>query len=267
VRWATEEHTILSLWSHRQLHQVATGPPPTSELPGVPLTLIDGKLSDGGHVVVRDPSALGNPDTCPVTSFLWHHGHRQEIGAFNAAEVNRRGQVVGGACEVVDGTPSTYAAVWEDGGSTRLPGLDGTATNISRPIYVRDLNNRGQIVYHDYVADGPGGGNRRHTVLWEAGRVTDIGTGIGGTNRPIAINDRGQVLMEGFPEVGGTVGFFGSGFLWDRGSLVDLIPEDDHPVLIWLHAMNDRGHVVGRVSYLSGGPSGTKLWQVRHVRP
>lgn len=235
---------VMGLWTRGRFHQVTAAP----LQPQAPR--IDGRLSDRGHVVVTETVATHPPAPAPCPqSTLWHRGERQELGALVGTDVNRHGQVLGTLCEVVDGIPrSTSAGLWDAGEITPLPGLGGDAT------YVQDLNDRGQGVG---IGTLPGSGDF-HTVLWEDGEVIDIGTGTGGRpNRPIGINDRGQVLIASSSTIGAA-----TSYVWESGRLTRLPPADDPLTSVTASRMNDRGQIVGRRN-VGLGPSIPTLWEVR----
>lgn len=109
------------------------------------------------------------------------------------------------------------------------------------------LNNRGQVVGISGICDrAVGRFTAAHAVLWERGRVIDIGN-LGGVawNTPMAINERGEVV--GFSNVSAADGgaFHAHAFHWSRGGgLRDLgtLPGDTHSQAL---GMNNLGDAVG----------------------
>jgi uncharacterized membrane protein len=251
------EQQIVALWSRGRLHEIA-----------FPIAAISGHLSNQGHVVVTglDPDG-GDPGTCPTTSFLWHRGQYREIGPLSPREVNGRGQVIGTACEIVDGTSRSYEALWEDGEIKRLPGLDGLADLVGgNPMHAQDINDQGQIVGYNVLTGPHPGSRRRQTVLWENGEVTDVGSGTGGNNRPVAIDERGRVLINAHPDEGDLPGggSLPTGFLWDDEDMVRMPPPVDNPyVSLEVHALNDHGQIVGHRGDIVGPNTSAVLWEVR----
>lgn len=145
--------------------------------------------------------------------------------------------------------------VWRAGVMTPLPTLGGTHG------FATGVNDRGQVVGISGICDDAVGKfSARRAVLWEHGRVIDIGN-LGGEawHTPMAINRRGDVV--GFSNPPGVVGgdFLPHAFLWTAGGGMqdlDVLPGDD-----WSQAcaINARGQVVGR----SCGADGCRafLWE------
>jgi probable HAF family extracellular repeat protein len=130
------------------------------------------------------------------------------------ADINDRGQVVG---------EGSRGFIWENGRMTGLAMRIEPATTLVRQA----INERGQII----------GTSRQHAVLWENGRMIDLGQGQG---RPDAINERGQIL-----------GGWGR-YIWQDGKVRKLG--------FSAAAINNRGQVVGAISVASGGTRAV-MWQ------
>ncbi|HZS61983.1 MAG TPA: hypothetical protein VFA43_22110 [Gemmatimonadaceae bacterium] len=189
--------------------------------------------------------------------FLWHDGHMRAmptLGGDNsfATEVNNRGYVVGWAENAVhDPTchaPQVYgfrAVVWhpESGRIHELRPLPGDSASAATAI-----NDRDQIVGISGACDTAVGGiSARAGVMWDHGRVIDIG-GLGGTawNTPMALNDEGTVV--GFADLAGDQHGAAPNFhafVWSsRQGIRDLetLPGD---VLSQGLGINNRGQIVG----------------------
>jgi probable HAF family extracellular repeat protein len=135
---------------------------------------------------------------------LWENGRPRRLGLGFVSALNDRGQVLG--CTGNNTVRCHSAAIWTNGTIRLLPfdleqGSDA-------------MNDRGQVV--GVLQDGDAG-------EWQDGKVTDLGPG-----RPIAINDRGEILGSG-PN-GVTV--------WQNGVSTDI--GSGTPV-----ALNERGQVIG----------------------
>jgi len=103
---------------------------------------------------------------------------------------------------------------------------------------LRSINNHGQIAGEIQTAEG-----ETHAVLWENGKVTDLGTLGGPFSRPFGINNRGQVVG-----LSDTASGEGHAVLWKEGKIVDL----DLGAFFSPTAINNRGQVVGLSETASG---------------
>ena len=131
-------------------------------------------------------------------AFLWEKGVMRDLGTLGgdyscAEQINELGQVIGYSI-TLDG--DYHAFFWDDGEMVDLG-----------DCYLYDLNNRGQVVGEN-DDDWPEPGYVRSGFLWENGRVTGLGADV----RPIALNDRGQVVGE----------VDGRSFLWENGRTTEL---------------------------------------------
>ena len=243
--------------------------------------------NDRGEIVgisqTKRPDPLGEAWSCsaffpPPTAtsytclgFIWKWGAMSALptlGGNNgfAAAVNDLGQVVGWAeTSLHDPTcvrPQVLqfeAVVWgpETGQIQRLPSFDHDPDTAATAI-----NNKGQVVGISGTCDvAVGAFSAKHAVLWENGRVINLGSlGGEGWNTPVAINNRGDIA--GFSDLPGDV----SGgvltpnfhaFLWtkERG-MQDLgtLPGDS---ISEATGINDHGQIVG-VSFPS---SHAFIWQ------
>jgi len=116
------------------------------------------------------------------------------------------------------------------------------------------LNERGQIAGRSCCDNQ----NRAHAFLWQAGRMTDLGSLGGWDVRPLAINEHGQIVGEANTKKRGKYGPMLHAFLWQGGKMVDLGTlggDDSRPT-----AFNNRGQIIGS-STAKSGRQHAFLWQ------
>jgi probable HAF family extracellular repeat protein len=192
-------------------------------------------INDRGQVVGVSETAEGDNH-----AFLWEKGLMTDLGTVGerssaALGINARGQIVGGA----DGIP----LMWNKGVIVSLP-LPSGGTHCA----VQEINAAGRGVGQCTV------GNTARAVLWDRGRVSDLGTLGGNLATATGINARGAV-------VGISWVLFGNGvhpFLWERGTMTDLstqgAPEGFIP-----NAINAGGQIAGH--YGGGDQIHAAVWQ------
>lgn len=192
------------------------------------------------------------------------------LGGYNsfATGVNNRGQVVGWAettvedptCNAEDGDQVLQfrAVVWEPKMDTirELPPLPGDSTSAATAI-----NDRGQVVGISGDCDvAVGRFSARHAVLWDRGRVIDLGN-LGGVSwhTPMAINQRGDVVGFSNPPGDDDGAFQVQAFLWTRKDGIDSLGTLPGDATSQALGINERRQVVG----LSRGPDGSRavIWQ------
>lgn len=258
-----------ALWKHGTIRDLGTlgGPNSNVQWPG---------LNDRGMVVgiaeTDRVDPLNEDWSCSAffptvthkicRGFVWEDGRMRGLPPLGgrhtfATSVNSRAQVVGWAeTSVRDPTCSApqvlqfRAVMWEPRKQrngriqrTELRPLHGDSTSAATGI-----NERGQVVgISGECDDAVGDRSATHAVLWENGRVIDIGD-LGGEfwHTPMDINDRGGAVGFGNPPgvVGGALR--PHAFLWTRrGGIEDLgtLPGDSTSQAF---AINIRGEVVGR---------------------
>ncbi len=257
------------LWRHESILDLGTlgGPNSDVQWPG---------LNDRGMIVgiaeTAETDSLNEDWSCSAffpsvtklvcRGFVWEDHQMRALPTLGgthsfATMVNNRGQVVGWAeTPVHDPTCSApqvlqfRAVVWEPRRhwkgrmkTTELRPFGDDATSAATAI-----NDRGQVVgISGECDDAVGDRSATHAVLWERGRVKEIGD-LGGEfwHTPMDINERGDVV--GFSNPPGVVGgaLRPHAFLWTRrGGIQDLgkFPGDSTSQAF---AINSRGHVVGR---------------------
>ncbi len=189
---------------------------------------------------------------------VWRNGRITVLPeALVPVTITNRGHVIGS-------TRSGHALRWS-GTTSDLGGLGGPSARLTA------ANERGQMVGSSQTA-----GRASHAVLWQDGKMTDLGT-LGGLNsgtsamgiRNVHINGRGQV-----------VGYAATAlqtlhpFLWDptdgMRDLTSLIPSGSGWELLSAFglAINDAGEILGdgnlrllRLAYLLSPPTGRVLSQ------
>lgn len=226
-------------------------------------------INNRGQILI-----LGGPPE-GMRVFFWEEGQVQELGTLGGSRIlpwamNERGQVVGSSTTA---SGETHAFLWEEGRMQDLGTLGGPRSEAAA------INDRGQVVGHSQT---PNGATR--AVLWQNGRIIDLGTLGGFESRAVSINNAGQVVgfvrlsdERGFVFLwidGQMERFFASsqpatvagGAFNDRGQLAGIasaptgemvffVSEDRRLVDLgslgasppWgqVHALNDRGQVVG----------------------
>lgn len=211
--------------------------------------------------------------------FVWQNGVMKPLPAFEdgdgnrgnnsfAAGVNNRGEIVGWAENTVhDDTcepPQVLqfrAAIWEPkkGRMRELPPYQDDTTSSATAI-----NNRGQVVgISGTCGTAVGGPSAAHAVLWENGKVTDLGNlGLFEWNTPMAINQRGDIV--GFAAVPGEEpdSIHLRAFLWtEDGGMEELGTIDEEDVESQALGINARGQVVGLSCTADYASCRAFLWQ------
>jgi probable HAF family extracellular repeat protein len=205
---------------------------------------------------------------CSGWAVLWQDGKMTALFAHpagdsddgsDAAALNDRGQVVGWVYTLsysgsYSGIREEHAFLWRDGRTTYLTNLPG-----GRQSAAYGINELGQVV---------GWGETKtadlHAVLWQDGRIRDLGTLGGKWSTALAINERGQVVGWSETKTGER-----HAFLWEDGRMRDLGTLNGQR---WrgseARAINDRGQIVG-ISYSGTSESGTVhafFWQNGKMR-
>jgi probable HAF family extracellular repeat protein len=139
----------------------------------------------------------------------------------------------------VVGNSGQRAFLWQNGKLTDLGALPGSDSSTATAI-----NARGQAV--GYSRSGPSGW--RHAFLWQNGKMTELRILRSRESIATAINNRGQILVEG--------GDAGS-FVWTDGKMVGLGPHRE------ASAINNRGQIVGSAT-TSTGREHAVLWTPQH---
>ena len=231
-------------------------------------------LNDGGDVLVQEPSG----------AFLWHDGRRLDLGSSATSYptgLNNVGQVVG-VTRITDEPEGSHVTLWIGGkprdlgqgwpaditesgwivGNRLVAGelhatlwrngqvIDlGTLPDSKSSVALR-ANNRGQVL----------GRSDERAFLWEAGVMTDLGSPGGNPQFPMALSERGQVVLT-MKAANRNM----HAFLWQHGVLTDL---GTLPRIRSIRAMgiNDRNQVLGNTrmpDLRSGPPPRAVVWTLR----
>ena len=201
---------------------------PTDDLGCIDASLM---INEHGQIVGRSGK----------TAFLWENGTMRNLGTFGGPEsdpydINERGQIVGWADTKAKGAYGLHisrAFLWENGKMRSL----GTFGGLESVAY--DINDRGQIVGW---AEGAYGLHHR-AFLWQNGKMRDLGAGL--DSKAVAINERGQVLIESGRGV----------LLWQNGKMRDL---GLGPRVSDTRGLNERGQVLASTD--DDDPDRLVLW-------
>lgn len=152
-------------------------------------------INNRGQVVgAADVASAG--EVIATHAFLWDRGHLRDLGTVpgqdntDALAVTDNGWIAGESYQsdtVIGGHTDTSRRVWvwHRGVMTAIPLLqDGYA-------HLLGVNSRGEVLGSDFLTDS----RAARPFLWQNGRLTDIGGADG--DQAVAINDRGQILMNG----------------------------------------------------------------------
>jgi probable HAF family extracellular repeat protein len=226
-------------------------PPAFAGSPGteaVQFTLTDlgtlGGEQSRAYAINKHGQVAGSSDTSAGErhGFLWDNGTMTDLGRLDGnrstvTALNDEGQVAG---YITYPSSFTHAFVWTDGVMTDLGTLPGGFNSQAKAI-----NNRGQVAggAELLTATDPWPRYASHAVIWQDGKVTDLGT-LGGTDSEAwAINDSGQVAGYSF-----TPSYEMHAFLWADGRMTDLTVGTTGAscgCYAYPTGLNNRGQVVG----------------------
>jgi probable HAF family extracellular repeat protein len=225
------------------------------------------------------------PANSPYTTTTWHavfyNGQNTSdlgtLGGQNstATGVNDAGQVVGYS-DTVAGTCHAFLA--SGGRMTDLGTLPGGQNSTAMGV-----NGDGQAVGFAQVgsAGGPrwqtapgfpsgplfGGGYTAHAVLYQGGRVIDLGTLGGASSASVAINQSGAIVGTSETSSGAQ-----HAFLYQNGHMQDLgVLSTDFAHTYWgvsysqAHAINDAGEVVGDSNSLAFLSANGKMYNLNDL--
>jgi probable HAF family extracellular repeat protein len=185
--------------------------------------------------------------------------------------INSNGSIVG-ASDVIDLLTGarTDAALWEDGQVSDLGTLGG-------PFAVaNDINNRGQIVGgglntipDPFGNQGPflGGTTQTRALLWQDGRMRDLGTLGGNDAFAEFVNERGQVVGNSYtnsvPNPETTIPTVAP-FVWEDGHMLNIGTLGG--VFGTASGLNNRGQVAGTSDLAGDQAAHPFLWQQGSLR-
>ena len=212
-------------------------------------------VNSAGRVVGR-----ACPEGCgvDVVAFIYENGQLEMMDTLPGANrtepfaVNEAGQVVGFADNVISGDPPLTAFLWQDGVMTALD------LPLGPNAIAMDINDAGQVVGwmgSSTLIDS-------HAFIWQDGIVIDLGMAPGSlASLAIAINNAGQVIVNGRFQEDQASPILTRSFLWNAGQWTDLglLPGFDR---CFGADINDAGQIVGFCSN-SAPPVGIVpfIWQ------
>jgi probable HAF family extracellular repeat protein len=145
-------------------------------------------------------------------AFFWDHGTLTNLGTLGgtfsiAFWLNDVGEAVGFA--TTSGDAEAHATLWKNGVITDLGTLDGDCFSQALAI-----NSHGQIVGESFNCDT----NTLRAVLWDKGVIIELDATVPPSSslqlrETFNINDRGEIVGEGFPVGCNDVNFCGHSFL------------------------------------------------------
>ena len=227
------------------------------------------RTAASNHLICGGDDGFG---TNVTHAFRWQHGI-VDLGALapaenncsNAYQVNIRGEIVGfsenGQLDPVTGFKQSRAILWKHG---RIHDLGSLGGNQNEALAI---NSHGQIVgfsqntvidphsYFDFLllSRTPPNGTQTRAVLWQDGRMRDLGALGTGTDAVASmINERGQIAglsftntnpnpVTGLPQV--------DPFIWDHGKMIDIGTFGG--AFGQPNYLNNRGQLVGGLSVLA----------------
>ena len=234
----------------------------------------------GAAVSAADTSIFDAACGCFVFhAFRWENGVLTDLGTLPggsdsfAAAINSAGSIVGlatnGVIDPLTG-PQFDAVLWKDGQITDLGNLGGSFA------VANDINDRGQIVggglntiFDAFGGLGPflGGTTQTRALLWQDGRMRDLGTLGGNDAFAEFVNERGQVAGNSYtnsvpnPENGiPTV----HPFIWENGQMVDIGTLGG--IYGIANRLNNKGQVAGTSSLAGDQPTHPFLWERGKLR-
>ena len=228
------------LWRNGKAIDLGTGGWTTSEAVAI-----------NSHGEIAGNRFLGNQ----AHAFLWRAGKMRDLGTLGgskseATAIDDNGDVVG---ESTTASGEQHGFLWRDGKMTDLGTLGGSASAgfngvANEQVEPRDVNGYGTIVglVHDPV------GSYETAFLWRNGKLSTFGSFDGQPNRAVALNDRGQVLLQTTPPTDKR----GDAYVWTNGKLAKLPAFDPAQPATFASGLDDRGDVAGR-----------SLVAIGHMRP
>ena len=159
----------------------------------------------------------------PDRAFLWQRGRLVELQMSDAKAmaINTHGQVVGVADfrltheseKAITTSFVSQAFLWQAERVDPLPGLDGDKS------FAHDINNAGQIVGKAQTSSSV-----THAVLWEHGKVTDLGALLKLEEPSSAggINEHSEVIVNSGKAIFGRLWCPEQAYLWRQNARVDL---------------------------------------------
>ena len=166
----------------------------------------------GQSNLTGDVGCNGSLDSCNQHAFLWDHGTLTDLetlgGSFSVVVwLNNAGEAVGGANTT--GDELFHATLWRNGTIKDLGTLPGDCFSLAYAV-----NSKEQIVGTSFACDF----SVARAVLWDKGSIIDLNATIPPNSslqlrETFNINDRGEIVGEGFPVGCNDVNVCGHSFL------------------------------------------------------
>jgi len=193
---------------------------------------------------LHDLGTLGGPDACAV----WVNEHGQITGASFTNSI----------ANADTGVPTIDPFLWDDGKMIDIGTLGG---KVGMGFIV---NNRGQLIGISSLTEAPGAcitapGNGTpgcHGILWERGKLTDLGTLGGDFSIANWINDEGEIV--GVASTAGEVTVHGA--RWKNGRITDLGPLTGD-CASQAFAINSQGLIAGQSFPCDASPPRAVIWE------
>jgi probable HAF family extracellular repeat protein len=203
-----------------------------------------------------------------IHAFLWRSGKMIDLGTLGgrnsyAAAINDKGQVVGISMDTHSEVSDNHQSIPDRGDYRLFLWQSGTMTKLSCPaqcmIQPKAINNLGAIVGM-MSGTGKNGTFKSHAILWQNGKVTDIGTfALTSLMRSAeGINDKGQVVGWAEP-----TGRDKRAFLYQNGIMLYLDTFGDSECAAL--SINNAGQVTGW-AYNRQRKKRAFLWQHNKVK-
>lgn len=174
-----------------------------------------------------------------IHAVLWHGGAVRDLGTLGgnsfASAINSSGVIVGSS-ELQPSGAQFRAVMWRQGVMKVLPTIAGSYYDLPNLI-----NAAGDAAGYSVQPSGT-----PHAALWTNGTVQDLGPG-----RAIALNNYGQVLVQGVDAQGNSYPF-----IWDHGRKITF-PSS----VLTATALNDYGQVAGTYLPVGSAQEHGFLWQ------
>jgi probable HAF family extracellular repeat protein len=242
-----------------------------------------GTLTGSAEIATPDPLAPSCfPEDCPVThAFQWRKGVLTDLGSLAgsgfssvASWISGNGLIVGVSQNgkvnpLIPDLPEVRAVLWGAGNIADLGTLPGGSHSGAFAV-----NNAGQAVgFSTNAISDPNpslltetiGDPELHAVLWEHGRIKDLGTLESGSDSvALLTNDRGQVVGQSYTDdtrpPTPSCGFLQNlhGFMWEKGIMRDIGTLGGS--CTFTYALNNRGQIVGQSTLAGDAESHPYIW-------
>jgi probable HAF family extracellular repeat protein len=181
------------------------------------------RINDDGQVIGTSSTASGQVDAA-----VWRDGRMTTLpglgGYSEVAGENNAGLIVGSS-QTASG--EWHAVVWSQNG--KLTDL-GPGTGVA-------VNNSGQVLVWGFSAE-----QAEHAFLWHDGRTTDLPSGLWGVT---GLNDKGQVVGSIGSETTGIDGFLWSnGTMTDLGAVQPIAINNRGQILIYGGSVMENGTTI-----------------------